>query len=99
MYVKSQKKSKRINYNLVSESCCKSPSKLCAIRDHPSNINSNGCVQEFGESISGHVLLFSILSVAVSFFQSNGIFIVGLLIKRINQRRKYECINNLNEIQ
>ena len=26
-------------YNRVAESCCKTPSKLCAARDHPSNIN------------------------------------------------------------
>ena len=26
-------------YNKVAESCCKSPSTLCAKRDHPSNIN------------------------------------------------------------
>jgi hypothetical protein len=28
-----------IHFNLVAESCCKTPSKLCGKRTHPSNIN------------------------------------------------------------
>jgi CD151 antigen len=30
-----------VGFNLVAESCCKTPAKLCAKRDHPSNINYN----------------------------------------------------------
>ena len=32
---------KNNSYNRASESCCKTPSNLCAKRDHPSNINHN----------------------------------------------------------
>ena len=30
-----------VKINLVAESCCKTPSKYCAVSDHPSNINYN----------------------------------------------------------
>lgn len=99
-YILMQQASAKDNlYNKVSESCCKSPSENCAIRDHPSNINSNGCASVFEDSISDHILLYGLFVLSVCFFQLCGIFLVGMLLRRIGEKKKYEFIsNNTSEI-
>ena len=86
-------------YNKVAESCCKSPSANCAIRDHPSNINTNGCASAFEDSISDHILLYGLFILSVCFFQLCGLFLVGILLRRIGEKKKYQFIsNNTSEI-
>lgn len=93
-YILSQKISPDTPYNKVAESCCKSPSTLCAVRDHPSNIYSTGCVPTIETNMSEHILVYSLLVLGCCVFQVCGIFIVSLLVRRINQRKPYEFIEN-----
>ena len=98
-YIVSHEFLKEGSFNKVAESCCKSPSNLCAVRDHPSNINSNGCADLFENSVSGHLFLYGLLVLAVCFFQLCCLVINSVLVHRISQRKKYEFIsNNTSEI-
>lgn len=81
-------------YNQVAESCCKSPSHLCARRTHPSNINYKGCVMVLEKQISKHLILIGVVSISACLFQSIGFFLAALLIKRINQRKQYSSLKS-----
>ncbi|CAF0702809.1 unnamed protein product [Brachionus calyciflorus] len=79
-------------YNLVSESCCKTPSNLCAKRIHPSNIYHKGCVSALENYISNHIILLGVVGLSSFLFQSVGIFLTALLIKRIKAKKNYEHV-------
>jgi CD151 antigen len=80
----------------VAESCCKTPSSLCAVRDHPSNIFTRGCAAVVEESITEHVLVFAVLSLTLCLYQVCGLFVMSLLVRRINQRKAYDVIENVS---
>lgn len=97
-YVKKSNSTARLSYfNLVAESCCKSPSSFCAKRTHPSNINTKGCVPEFEKYISNHILLLGVVGLGSGMFHSVGILLAFLLIRRINKRNRYSSLKSTNE--
>jgi hypothetical protein len=84
-------------YNKVAESCCKTPSHLCAVRDHPSNINIDGCVSKIEIYITSHLLIIALLNAVICVFLVIALIVTSILILRIKQKKLYESINNSNE--
>ncbi|RNA01460.1 CD151 antigen-like protein, partial [Brachionus plicatilis] len=77
-------------FNQVAESCCISPSHLCAKRIHPSNIYYKGCVKSLEDYISNHILLLSMVGFSSFLFQGIGVFFTALLMRRIKSKESYE---------
>ena len=96
-FVQQSKSLNDKSYNKVAESCCKTPSNLCAIRDHPSNINIRVCALAIESQVADHLFLISILSLVICLFQSIGVLLGGLLVSKINRKKQYESINNSND--
>ncbi|XP_038052470.1 CD151 antigen-like [Patiria miniata] len=61
--------------NLSSpDSCCKSESGYCAVRDHPSNIYHTGCVDRLTDYFSAHLAIIGAVCMAIA-----GVQIFGLV--------------------
>ncbi|XP_022082759.1 CD151 antigen-like [Acanthaster planci] len=61
--------------NLSSpDSCCKTESSYCAVRDHPSNIYHLGCVDGLTNYFSGHLAIIGAVCMAIA-----GVQIFGLV--------------------
>jgi len=64
-----------IGNNKVPDSCCKTVSKNCGIRDHPSNIYYTGCGDALFALVSTHIILLGSVATMIAVIQ-----IVGLII-------------------
>lgn len=72
--------------NLVPDSCCKTPSLNCGVRDHPSNIQYNGCVYKLSEEVKSHLIIVSAVGLGICVLQIFGvIFSCCLYIKLKNK--------------
>ncbi|XP_071809192.1 CD151 antigen-like [Asterias amurensis] len=56
------------------DSCCKTESSYCSVRDHPSNIYHLGCVDGLANYFSGHLAIIGAVCVAIA-----GVQIFGLI--------------------
>jgi hypothetical protein len=43
--------------NRVPDSCCKTVSRACGVRDHPSNIYYTGCSHSLASMFAAHLFL------------------------------------------
>ncbi|XP_023332388.1 CD151 antigen [Eurytemora carolleeae] len=59
--------------NQVPDSCCKTVSRLCGVRDHPSNIYYTGCGESLGSLASTHLLLLGSVALTVALIQIFGV--------------------------
>ncbi|XP_019712674.1 CD151 antigen isoform X1 [Hippocampus comes] len=59
---------------LVPDSCCKTPSILCGIRDHPSNVYKveGGCVMKLEEFILSQLYILGALGIGIAVLQLFG---------------------------
>ncbi|KAM8893211.1 CD151 antigen [Spinachia spinachia] len=59
------------NERLVPDSCCKSPSDLCGLRDHPSNIYKveGGCIMKLEEFILSQLYIIGAVGIGIAFLQ------------------------------
>ena len=69
--------------NTVPDSCCKSVSSGCGVRDHPSNIYYTGCGPRLARLAGQHLLLLATLALAISLVQSTGIVLAVILVNRL----------------
>jgi len=81
----------------VPDSCCKTPSPGCGVRDHPSNIHYTGCRHRLQDEMSGHLIIISIISVSIALLQILGISLTVPLFSALNKRDKYMICNNNGE--
>ena len=66
----------------VPDSCCKSESPGCGVRDHPSNIPYTGCKHKFSAQLSDHLLLLGVVSLALALLQIFGVIFTSCLFSR-----------------
>jgi len=71
----------------VPDSCCKTPSPGCGVRDHPSNIAYTGCRHKVQVELVQHLWLVSVTSLGVGLAQVVGMMISTCLLTRMRTRR------------
>lgn len=76
----------------VPDSCCKTESPGCGIRDHPSNIPYTGCIHRFSEQLTQHLLLLGLVSLGLALLQVIGIILTSCLFSRLHKLDKYSPV-------
>uniref|UniRef100_A0A8C1S1F4 CD151 molecule n=1 Tax=Cyprinus carpio TaxID=7962 RepID=A0A8C1S1F4_CYPCA len=58
---------------LVPDSCCKTPTEGCGVRDHPSNIYKveGGCISKLEEFILQHLIILGSVGLGIAFIQAS----------------------------
>uniref|UniRef100_A0A3Q1G7M6 Tetraspanin n=1 Tax=Acanthochromis polyacanthus TaxID=80966 RepID=A0A3Q1G7M6_9TELE len=72
---------------LVPDSCCKTPSELCGIRDHPSNIYKveGGCIKKLEEFILSQLYILSAVGIGIAFLQLVGMMFTCCLYRSLEE--------------
>jgi len=73
----------------VPDSCCKTQSLGCGVRDHPSNVPYTGCIHRFIEELSKELYLVSMCSLGVGLLQVFGVIITTCMFSRIKDKETY----------
>ncbi|XP_013175302.1 PREDICTED: CD151 antigen isoform X2 [Papilio xuthus] len=68
---------------LVPDSCCKTVTSRCGMRDHPSNIYHNGCVTPFTSHIREHLIILAAVGVGMSVIPIFGFLFSCILYVKI----------------
>ncbi|XP_077372848.1 CD151 antigen isoform X2 [Festucalex cinctus] len=70
---------------LVPDSCCKTPSSLCGIRDHPSNVYKveGGCVMKLEEFILSQLYILGGLGIGIAVLQLFGMMFTCCLHQKL----------------
>ncbi|CAF4854356.1 unnamed protein product [Pieris macdunnoughi] len=68
---------------LVPDSCCKTVTTRCGMRDHPSNIYYHGCVHEFTKHIRDQLVILAAVGVGMSVIPIFGFFFSCVLYVKI----------------
>lgn len=71
----------------VPDSCCKSMSEMCAVRDHPSNINDLGCSTRLEQVTKESLILIGGIALGFCFIQLFGIIFSCCLIRKIKEAK------------
>lgn len=71
--------------NTVPDSCCKTPSRLCGVRDHPSNIWYNGCIHRLEEELASHLLILGAAGCGLCAIQLLGVILACCLYLKLRQ--------------
>jgi len=64
----------------VPNSCCKTITPNCAIRDHPSNIYYSGCIHKLRINLLGDLYLMTMISFGVCLVQVAGVLVTSCLL-------------------
>ncbi|XP_051979432.1 CD151 antigen isoform X1 [Xyrauchen texanus] len=72
---------------LVPDSCCKTPSERCGVRDHPSNIYrvEGGCISKLEEFILQHLLILGSVGLGIAFIQIVGMIFTCCLYRSLKE--------------
>eukprot|EP00092_Neocalanus_flemingeri_P015485 GFUD01016762.1.p1 GENE.GFUD01016762.1~~GFUD01016762.1.p1 ORF type:complete len:274 (-),score=82.19 GFUD01016762.1:120-941(-) len=73
----------------VPDSCCKTVSPGCGIRDHPSNIPYTGCIHRFSAELSQHLVLVGSVSLGIALLQVLGVLLTSCLFSKLHKLDKY----------
>ncbi|XP_075043941.1 CD151 antigen [Mixophyes fleayi] len=81
VWIQSPDASKR----LVPDSCCKSVTPECGVRDHPSNIYKveGGCITKLEAFIRSHLLIIGTVGISIGFVQVFGMIFTCCLYKSL----------------
>ncbi|XP_015766307.1 PREDICTED: CD151 antigen-like isoform X1 [Acropora digitifera] len=71
--------------NIVPDSCCKTQTPDCGARDHPSNINNEGCLTQVEEFFRFHFTLLAITGIGAACTQLIGIFVTGCILRFVEE--------------
>ncbi|XP_029909846.1 CD151 antigen [Myripristis murdjan] len=73
------------NKRLVPDSCCKTPSDNCGLRDHPSNIYKveGGCIMKLEEFILSQLYILSAVAIGIAFLQVLGMMFTCCLYRNL----------------
>ncbi|XP_055703855.1 CD151 antigen-like [Phlebotomus papatasi] len=60
---------------VVPDSCCITPTNLCGLRDHPSNIYYTGCIYQMSEDLKHHLIILGAMAAGSSMIPIFGMII------------------------
>ncbi|KAL6474430.1 hypothetical protein MHYP_G00179910 [Metynnis hypsauchen] len=72
---------------LVPDSCCKTPTDHCGVRDHPSNIYKveGGCISKLEEFILQHLQILGAVGIGIAFLQILGMIFTCCLYRSLKE--------------
>uniref|UniRef100_A0A8C1QIM3 Tetraspanin n=1 Tax=Cyprinus carpio TaxID=7962 RepID=A0A8C1QIM3_CYPCA len=72
---------------LVPDSCCKTPTVACGVRDHPSNIYKveGGCISKLEEFILQHLIVLGSVGLGIAFIQIVGMIFTCCLYQSLKE--------------
>ncbi|XP_062858909.1 CD151 antigen isoform X2 [Trichomycterus rosablanca] len=72
---------------LVPDSCCKTPTYRCGVRDHPSNIYKveGGCILKLEKFILQHLLILGAVAIGIAFVQVLGMIFTCCLYRSLKE--------------
>ncbi|XP_076863261.1 CD151 antigen isoform X2 [Brachyhypopomus gauderio] len=72
---------------LVPDSCCKTPSDRCGLRDHPSNIYrvEGGCISKLEEFILQHLQILGAVAIGIASLQIFGMLFTCCLYRSLKE--------------
>jgi len=76
------------------DSCCKTPTPGCGVRDHPSNIHYTGCRHRLFDQVTEQLVYVSCVSVGIAVLQICGIIITSSLFSTLHKNDKYSNCNH-----
>jgi len=79
------------------DTCCKTLSPGCGIRDHPSNINYTGCRHRIFDVVAEYLVYISCVSVFIAVLQICGIMLTTSIFSNLHKHEKYNSCSNENE--
>lgn len=71
--------------NKVPDSCCKSVSRFCGVRDHPSNIYYTGCAHKLSRMASDHLLLIGSIALVICAVEACGVVLSATLVRKLSK--------------
>ncbi|XP_076056651.1 CD151 antigen-like [Oratosquilla oratoria] len=75
--------------NLVPDSCCKSVTPNCGVRDHPSNIWYDGCIHQLEDEMGRHLILLGAVGCGLSLVQVFGMVLACCLYVKLRDINDY----------
>ena len=69
----------------VPDSCCKSVSRFCGVRDHPSNIYYTGCAHKLSRMASDHLLLIGTIALVICAVEACGVVLSATLVRKLSK--------------
>ncbi|CAG9865349.1 unnamed protein product [Phyllotreta striolata] len=76
--------------NKVPDSCCKTVTENCGYRDHPSNINFEGCIGFIVEKIRANFWVIFVTAICICAFHAIGIVLGSILFVKL-ESGKYDA--------
>ncbi|XP_076027142.1 CD151 antigen [Genypterus blacodes] len=75
------------NKRLVPDSCCKTPSDYCGVRDHPSNIYrvEGGCIMNLEDFILSQLHILGAVGIGIAFLQLVGMMFTCCLYRNLTE--------------
>jgi len=70
--------------NKVPDSCCKTFSVMCGVRDHPSNIFYTGCAHKLSQLVGDHLLLIGSIAIVICLMECAGVLLSVKLVRKLN---------------
>ena len=67
----------------VPDSCCKTISRFCGVRDHPSNIYYTGCAHKLSSMASKHLLLIGSIALVICLVEACGVILSLTLVRKL----------------
>jgi len=69
--------------NKVPDTCCKTVSAQCGVRDHPSNVFYTGCAHKLARLARDHLILIGSIAIVICLVQSVGVFLGVKLVNKL----------------
>jgi len=82
----------------VPDSCCKTVTPGCGVRDHPSNIPYTGCIHRFSTELSLHLTLLGTISLGIALLQILGVILTSLLFSKLHKVDTYSPISRTTHV-
>merc|ERR1712002_1448802 len=70
----------------VPDSCCKTVTPGCGVRDHPSNIPYTGCIHRFTVELTHQLYTVSLCSLGIALLQVVGVIITTCLFSSMKKK-------------
>ena len=75
--------SKSVNIPQVPDTCCKTVSPQCGVRDHPSNVYYTGCAHKLARLARDHLILIGSIAIVICLVQAVGVFLGVKLVNKL----------------
>ena len=68
----------------VPDSCCKTQSVMCGVRNHPSNIFYTGCAYKLSQLVGDHLLLIGSIALVICLVELAGVVLSVRLVRKLS---------------